>query len=267
MVLRRVFCALAVAGAVSACSHRQAVVEEPQSQLPPPQASAAPSEPSAPASAWTYEGEKGPASWAAISPEFSQCQGKKQSPVNLAYKKPTKKGPRLDFSYTSSSVTADLSTPIPQLKYNGGNQLLLNGKVYNLDRVEFHSPSEHQLSKNSLSMEIQFHHKALNGGHLATVSVLAIEGRDNPLLGEVWSNMIGGTHTFQFDAGKLIPPNKTFYAYTGSLTSPPCTEGVEWIVFNTPVELSQQQIIAFRSKFPANSRPLQPVNGRKVLNY
>ena len=102
---------------------------------------------------------------------------------------------------------------------------------------------------------------------MAAIAVFAIEGHDNPVIADVLSNMASGTASMQFDAGKLVPPQKTFYHYQGSLTTPPCTEGVEWVVFNTPVELSQQQIVAFRSRFPANARPPQPLNGRKVTNY
>jgi carbonic anhydrase len=273
MVLRHLLCVILLGTLATACSHRRkAVVEEPTS-MPEQQAADAQATQTAPAApmgtySWTYDGPTGPEAWASVNPDYVQCaQGKKQSPVNLAWRKPTKKGARLDFSYSPSAVAIDVSTPVPQLKFAGGNQMLLNGKVYNLDRIEFHSPSEHQLSKNSMSMEIQFIHKAVEGGKMAALAVFAIEGHDNPLLSDVWSAMASGSANMQFDASKLIPPQKTFYSYNGSLTSPPCSENVDWIVFNTPVELSQQQIMAFRSKFAANSRPLQPLNGRKVTNH
>jgi len=271
MAFRHIVFTLVLGALIGACSHRRAVVEEPQVTPEEPPQAQAPAEPVAPPSNfnWTYEGDKGPQAWGTVSPDYIQCgQGKKQSPINLNWRKPVKKGkPRLDFSYTPSKVDIDISTPIPQIKFGAGNQLLLNGKVYNLERIEFHSPSEHNLSKNAMSMEIQFIHKSANSPNMAALSIFAIEGHENSLLGEVWTHFANGTTGFQFDAGKLIPPSKTFYHYQGSLTSPPCTEGVDWIVFNTPVELSQQQIVAFRSRFPANNRPLQPVGVRKISNH
>lgn len=269
MVVRHLLCMIFLSLVATGCMHRRSVVvEEPQT------ATAAeaqlPEAPTAPAGTypWTYEGPTGPEAWGSINPDYIQCaQGKKQSPINLAWKKPNKKGARLDFSYSPSAASIDLSTPVPQIRFNGGNQMLLNGKVFNLDRIEIHSPSEHQLSKNTMSLEIQFIHKAIEGGKMAALSVFAIEGHDNPLLQEVWNSLTSGNSTLQFDASKLIPPQKTFYSYEGSLTTPPCTEGVDRIVFNTPVELSQQQILAFRSKFPANARPVQPINGRKITNH
>jgi carbonic anhydrase len=258
--LKIAFCALIA----TACSHKPAVVEEPAS----PQPTATEPIP-APTYAWDYEGEKNADNWASLNPGNALCAtGKKQSPINLAWRKPNKKAPRMDFSYTATPAVADLSSPVPTLKFNGANQLLLNGKVYNLDRIEFHSPSEHQLSKNAMSMEIQFIHKAVSGDAMVGLAIFAIEGRENSLLNDVWNHFANPTPAgMSFDASPLIPPQKTHYHYMGSLTSPPCSESVEWVVFNTPTELSKEQIMAFRSKFAANSRPVQNLNGRKITNY
>lgn len=250
------------------CSSNPAVEETPapvQAEEPAP-----PPPPPAPEKtyAWGYEGDKGPDRWASLNPDYISCEkGKKQSPVNLTWKAPIKKSPRLDFSYTNAQATVDTTTMVPKLIFSGANQLLLNGKVFNLESIEFHSPSEHQLSNNPLSMEIEFVHKAISGGGVAILSVFAIEGHDNSLLNEIWPTFSAGTGTLQLDASKLIPPTKTYYHYVGSMTTPPCSEGVEWIVYNTPMEASRDQIVAFRSLFPANNRPIQPLNGRKVTNH
>ncbi len=267
MNLHRIFASVPLVIIAASCSHKPAVIEEPTS--PPPMTTAQQEPLPSPTHAWGYEGEKGADTWASLSPENALCAtGKRQSPISLAWRKPSKKMPRMDFSYTPTPAVADLSTPVPTLKFNGANQLLLNGKVFNLDRVEFHSPSEHQLSKNTMSLEIQFIHKAVSGNAMAALSIFAIEGRENSLLNDVWAQLTNPTPAgMTFDASLLIPPQKTHYHYQGSLTSPPCTEGVEWIVFNTPTELSKEQIMAYRSKFAANSRPTQPLNGRKITNY
>jgi carbonic anhydrase len=265
MKLQHIFTLATMAIFVNACSSKPAVIEEPASPQPSAAAEPIPS----PAFAWGYEGEKAAENWAMLNPGNALCAtGKKQSPINLAWRKPSKKAPRMDFSYTAVPAVADLTSPVPSLKISGGNQLLLNGKVFNLERIEFHSPSEHQLSKNAMSMEIQFIHKAVSGETMAALSIFAIEGRENSLLNDVWAQFMNPTPAgMTFDANLLVPPQKTHYSYKGSLTSPPCTEGVDWIVFNTPTELSKEQILAFRSKFAANSRPTQPLNGRKITNH
>ncbi len=253
------------------CSSKPAVVEETTStEVPAPPAPSEPPPPQAPTAnyPWGYEGEVGPSNWASLNPDYAFCgKGKKQSPINLVFRSPTKKSPRLDFSYTNAQAQVENNSLVPKLMFSGANQLLLNGKVYNLEHIEFHSPSEHTLSGTTLSMEIQFVHKAINGGGMAILSVFAIEGRENPVFADLWSQFNTGSGTIQLDASKMIPPQKTYYHYKGSLTSPPCTEGVEWIVYNTPAELSRDQIVAFRSKFQPNNRPVQPLNGRKVMNH
>ncbi|MCC6137821.1 MAG: carbonic anhydrase family protein [Bdellovibrionaceae bacterium] len=270
MILRLMITAVVTSSfVITGCNSRPAVVEETTSTAP---AAPAPVEPpTAPAAAsfpWGYEGEIAPENWANLNPDYAFCgKGKKQSPINLVFKNPVKQAPRMDFSYTNAQAQVDTSTLVPKLLFSGANQLLLNGKVYNLEHMEFHSPSEHLLSGTALSMEIQFVHKAINGGSAAVLSVFVIEGRENPMFSELWNQFTSGSGTIQLDASKLIPPSKTYYHYTGSLTSPPCTEGVEWIVYNTPAELSRDQIVAFRSKFTANNRPAQPLNGRKVKNH
>lgn len=253
-----------------ACSSKPAVVEETAPAQPEIPAAPSDTQTQVPAAnyPWGYDGEVGPGNWANLNPDYAFCgKGKKQSPVNLVWRSPAKKSPRLDFSYTNAQAQADTSTLVPKLIFSGANQLLLNGKVYNLEHIELHSPSEHTLSGTSLSMELQFVHKALNGGGTAILSVFAIEGRENPIFADLWNQFITGNGTVQLDASKMIPPQKTYYHYKGSLTSPPCTEGVEWIVYNTPAELSRDQIVAFRSKFQPNNRPVQPLNGRKVMNH
>lgn len=274
MSLRTLFTTFLLLSFISmGCSSRPAVVEETApsaqptapSEPPPPLAPAPTATPNYP---WGYDGEIGPGNWANLNPDYAFCgKGKKQSPVNLVFKTPVKKAPRMDFSYTNAQAQVDVASAVPKLIFSGANQLLLNGKVYNLEHIEFHSPSEHTLSGTPLSMEIQFVHRAINGGGTAVIGVFVIEGRENPMFNELWSQFNAGSGTMQLDASKLIPPQKTYYHYTGSLTSPPCTEGVEWIVYNTPAELSREQIVAFRSKFPANNRPVQPLNGRKVKNH
>jgi carbonic anhydrase len=253
----------------AACSHKETQPEAPDLESPAPAVNSETAvAPAAPTEViWSYDGDKGPDHWASLKPEFATCKGKAQSPLNLVWKKPSKKSPRLDFSYSASTAQIDNSNNALSVKLTGSNQLLLNGKVFALDHIEFHSPSEHQLSKTPLTMEMELIHKAIEGNKMAVVSVFAIEGKENPLFSEIWAQAATPNAPFQMDPSRVIPPNKTYYRYKGSLTTPPCNEDVEWVVFNTPMELSAEQIAAYRSKFAPNSRPLQSPNGRKVLNF
>jgi carbonic anhydrase len=259
----------------AACSHKSPPLDAPaaptaEATAPAPahDTATAPAAPTISNLPWSYDGDKGPANWSSIDPTFTACnKGKAQSPLNLTWKKPGKTPPRLDFSYSASTATIENTNNALTVKLTGSNQLLLNGKVFALERIEFHSPSEHQLSKTPLTMEMELIHKAIEGNKMAVVSVFAIEGKENPLFNEIWAQAATPQTPFQMDASRVIPPNKTYYRYQGSLTTPPCTEGVEWVVFNTPMELSPEQIAAYRSKFAPNSRPLQSPNGRKVMNF
>lgn len=265
MVLRHFIFSISTILFITACSSDPPISEESSAapEAAPTEAAQRPTD----SSAWGYTGDKGPEQWSSLSPEFSLCgQGRSQSPINLVWKKPQKGGPRVDYNYTESTATVENTGSTAKIKLSGNNQMLINGQAYNLEMIDFHSPSEHQLSGTPLSLEIQMHHKSMNGDKVAVVSLFAIEGRENALLREVLGQLQGGSG-FQLNASKLLPPRKSFYHYMGSMTTPPCSEGVEWLIYNTPMELSREQIMAFRTLFPQNNRPVQPVNGRKIQNY
>lgn len=276
MALQRIVLGLAFVVFAASCSHKTPAPETPPAEgtqpvgepQPPIEPTPAPGQQASVNLPYTYDGEKGPENWASLNPEYAACgKGKNQSPLNLTWKKPSTKQARLDFSYNTSTAMVDTSTGFLNLKMTGANQLLMNGKVYALERIDFHSPSEHQLSKTSLTMEMQLVHKAVEGNKMAVVSVFAVEGKDNPLFSEIWAQLNNPQTPFQLDPARMIPPTRTHYRYSGSLTTPPCTEGVEWVVFNTPMELSKEQITAYRAKFTPNARPVQKQGSRKVTNY
>lgn len=243
---------------LAACGSSSPVVEETMNKTNP--------EKMAGTALWGYGAMNGPSKWASMNPDYALCdQGRAQSPINLVWSRPQKGAPRVSTSYSESSAQVKNMGFTPRIMISGSNQLSVNGVSYNLEAIDFHSPSEHQLSGTPLSMEIQLMHRAANGAQ-AIISLFAIEGRENALLKEVTTRLKGGSG-FQLNASKLLPPRKSFYHYKGSLTTPPCTEGVDWIVYNTPMELSREQILAFRGVFPQNNRPAQPLNGRPVRNY
>ncbi len=221
---------------------------------------------------WGYEGEKGPENWSAIKPEFLVCKtGKKQSPVNLKWNKP-KAGGEISFQYRPEPLKMIDNGSTVEVGISGASTARLHGKDYSLHHIQFHTPSEHTLSGNALPMEAQFFHKSASGD-LAAVSVILIIGRENAHLKDVFDNLpkekgvLKEKPEVMFDPGHLLPDKLTHYHYVGSLTTPPCTEGVDWFVLNTPVELSKAQILQFRAIYAKNSRPLQSLNGRHVVNY
>jgi carbonic anhydrase len=221
---------------------------------------------------WGYSGVIGPDMWSKLDPSFNLCKtGKRQSPIDLRWSKP-KKGGDIEFNYKSSRPTLIDNGHTLEVRFPAGSIVNVRGKTYELVQMHFHSGSEHNLSGNSLPMEAHFVHKN-EKGELAVIGVIVIEGHANALIQQLWEHWpqkkgqevdIAG---LEFNPESLIPHVHTYYAYDGSLTVPPCTEGVSWNVFNTPLEISKEQLLAFREHYSVNNRPIQPLNGRKVTNY
>lgn len=222
---------------------------------------------------WSYDGSKGPEQWGQIRPEYRLCTtGKNQSPIDLKWSKPKTDGGRIDLTYIKSPLKVLDNGSTIVIKMGAPNKANLHGEEYELEEIRFHSTSEHTLSGNSLPMEAQFVHKNAKG-EIAILSTVLIHGVENPEIEKVWQNLPKGRMTqvevsgIDFNPWGLLPSKFTHYYYLGSLTQPPCTEGVKWFVLNTPVELSERQIVAFRARYDHNARPVQPLNRRKVVNY
>lgn len=220
---------------------------------------------------WAYEGENGPQAWGNLKPEFNVCAiGKRQSPINIE-DAGTLQGPAepLQFNYSASSGTVVNNGHTIQVDLYGDNTLTVRGSVYKLVQFHFHTPSEEQVNYRNYAMVAHLVHKN-NEGQLAVVAVLLDPGVANPLINTVWTympldlndrvRMPGGL----IDMNLLLPKDQRYYQFIGSLTTPPCTEGVLWMVLKTPTQLSKEQIRLFQQLFPNNARPVQPVNGRPV---
>lgn len=261
------------------CSSEPVVVEEtitPDQQAPndlvPPQV--APLEIPKPALnlEWSYAGSNGPSAWGDIRPEYQTCKtGKTQSPVNLKWSKPVS-GNLVKINYVPGQAQIENTGYTLRVRFPSTNSIQHNGETYTLEKMEIRTPTEHTLSGNSLPMEFQLYHKTSNGLKTAMISLIVIEGKPAPWFDEIWNqakalNAGATSGTINVDPGQIIPPAKTYYQYTGSLTHPPCSEGVEWFIFNTPLQLSKEQISSFRQSFNENNRKPQPLNNRKVLNH
>ena len=222
---------------------------------------------------WSYDGDDGPAHWGEISADFHMCRdGRNQSPINLKHDVDAEL-PELVLDYYSSPNLVTNNGHTIQLDLDSGSYLRIpsRGSSFELKQFHFHSPSEHTINGKSFAMEMHFVH-ADEYGELAVVGVMIDEGEENPVLNQLRGFMpehageskkppIGIQET------DLLPPTRDYFYYSGSLTTPPCSEGVGWIVLKKSIEASADQIALFKDRLgPATNRPIQPHNARLVLD-
>lgn len=218
---------------------------------------------------WTYSGEAGPEHWADLSPEFETCgRGKNQSPVDITGARLARL-PEIRFSYALSPLAVIDNGHTIQVNYAPGSTITVDGTTYELVQFHFHHPSEEKIDGKAFDMVAHLVHRNGNG-QLAVVAVLLTSGIPNRLIETIWNNLPSEkgkelkSVEMKLNAADLLPPNRAYYTLQGSLTTPPCTEGVTWYVLQTPVPLSQPQIDKFASIYPLNARPVQPLNRRTV---
>lgn len=218
---------------------------------------------------WEYSGQQGPANWAKLTPEFGQCAGSNQSPIDLNGLVEAQLPP-LTFSYQKGSQQIINNGHTVQINYAKGSILKLDGMDFELKQFHFHAPSENLIKGRSFPLEGHFVH-ANKQGELAVVAVMYEVGQANSTLAQVWQqlpNKVGKlaalSHTIS--ALELLPSNRDYYRFSGSLTTPPCSEGVRWLVLKQPVVVSQAQVDAFKGVMHhPNNRPVQALNGRVIL--
>jgi carbonic anhydrase len=220
---------------------------------------------------WDYEGENGPQAWGKLKPDFSLCAtGKRQSPINIEDNF-TLQGPAeaLQFSYQPSSASVVNNGHTIQVDVFGDNSITVRGSNYKLLQFHFHHPSEERVNYKPFAMVAHLVHKNAEG-QLAVVGVLLEPGTANPLINKVWTYMPldSGDRVRMPDGvlnlSELLPTDQRYYQFMGSLTTPPCSEGVLWMVLKQPVQISKEQLKLFGQLFPNNARPVQPLNGRAV---
>ncbi len=219
---------------------------------------------------WEYEGnEDGPTVWGKLDDRFAACsQGKAQSPINLT-SPVVGSFTNIKFNYMPSALNIFNNGHTVQVNYDAGSSITFNETQYDLLQFHFHHPSEHTLDGKAFAMELHFVHRSA-AGNLAVVGVMIAEGKENEALKTVFDNLPAAKSDPQptelmTDAAKIIPQDAGYYTYTGSLTTPPCTEGVRWLVLDKPVELSAAQIDTFGKIFELDARPVQPLNDRDLL--
>jgi carbonic anhydrase len=219
---------------------------------------------------WGYAGEAGPANWSKIDPKFAMCAlGRNQSPIDLAGLVEADLKP-LKLAYKAGAADIVNNGHTIQVNYVPGSVLTVDGRTFELKQFHFHSPSENRIGSKQFPLEGHLVH-ADKEGNLAVVAVMFQEGAANPLLAKLWEKMPGKAgEKAELPGGlsvaALLPADRDYYRFNGSLTTPPCSEGVWWLVMKKPASVSKKQVEQFSKTIGfANNRPVQPVNARPVL--
>jgi carbonic anhydrase len=218
---------------------------------------------------WDYHGITGPEHWHSLHKNFSMCaQGNTQSPIDIP-EESAKSNLNIEFNYEPSSISLYNNGKTLLINYFAKAKIMLKKRKFKLVRLQFRTPSEHLVSGIEYPMEIQFYHRAADNT-TAIVSVFVQAGQSNALLEKIWNVMPEHLNREiivrekSFDANLLFPQDRTFYFYRGSLTTPPCTENVQWIIFANPIEASAEQLEIFSTILNNNRRPIQETNNRPV---
>jgi carbonic anhydrase len=219
---------------------------------------------------WGYHGRNGTQAWGDLAPGFAVCKlGRLQAPIDIRNADAkTAPLPPIRFSYAPARAVVVNNGHSIQVEIPAGGQLALEDGEYTLEQFHFHAPSEEKIDGKPYAMVAHLVHRNAQG-KLAVVAVLMKQGAANAALKPVFDHMPGrpgGKHALQahLNLTDLLPADRAYYRFKGSLTTPPCSEEVSWQVLKQPVEISKAQLAAFRKLYPMNARPTQPLNGRTV---
>ncbi len=239
----------------------RAARSQPQEQPPPPAIAHGYAH-------WSYEGEGAPANWAKLRGDYATCgSGRRQSPIDI------RDGIRVDlepiaFDYKLSQFRIVDNGHTIEVNVGEGSSISVMGRTYRLQRFSFHRPGEERINGRTFDMGIQFEHQD-DEGRKAVVAVLLEKGAENPLIQTLWNNLplevdqdVGPAVAIDLKA--LLPENRAYYTYMGSLTTPPCTEDVLWMVLKQSMPISADQVAIFARLYKNNARPVQPSNGRLI---
>lgn len=217
---------------------------------------------------WSYEGAGGPENWGKLGADNAACSsGKRQSPIDIRDGIGVDLEP-IQFAYRAANFSVIDNGHTVQVSLAGGSISLL-GKSYQLIQFHFHRPSEERVSGKAFDMVAHLVHKS-EDGKLAVLAVLLEQGNDNSLIQTVWNNLPLEKNEavrppgLTLDLGQLLPENRSYYTYMGSLTTPPCSEGVLWLVLKQPQQMSSDQLAIFARLYKNNARPIQPAAGRLI---
>ena len=219
---------------------------------------------------WGYGGANGPEHWGSLDKDFATCQtGRQQSPIDIRAPKLADLRP-IQFAYRATPLQIINNGHTIQIDYAPGSSMTVGGRRYELKQFHFHHPSEEKINGKGYAMVAHLVHAAADGSVAVVAVLLDAGGAANPLMSRIWQHLparegpeqkLDGV---QIDVTGLLPADRGYYTFAGSLTTPPCTENVTWFVLKTPEPISQEQADAFGRIYPLNTRPTQPLNGRDV---
>jgi len=221
------------------------------------------------AAEWSYSGESGPAHWGDLSPEYVLAKdGQQQSPIDIQTAA-NQELPQLTLDYKPSKINLVYNGHTIEETEDQGSSLVVDGHQYAFKQFHFHAPSEHTIDGKHAEMEMHLVHID-DDGQIAVIGVMINEGTENSAFEPVWNYLpTSENKRLQYDAvvdaQAMLPKDLDYYHYAGSLTTPPCSEGVRWYLLTTPIELSKQQIDRFKAIIDNNNRPVQPLNRRVVV--
>ncbi|WP_232730723.1 carbonic anhydrase [Janthinobacterium sp. 64] len=217
---------------------------------------------------WSYEGESGPANWSKINVDWAKCgNGSRQSPIDIRDGMKVELE-QISFDYRPSSFSVVDNGHTVQVGVSGGNYITVQNRMFELQQFHFHRPSEERINGKAFEMVVHLVHRDAEG-RLAVLALLLERGAPQATIQTVWNNLpLEKFETMQptilLDPAEMLPARRDYYTYMGSLTSPPCSEGVLWLVMKQPVQASPAQMALFSRLYPLNARPIQPASGRII---
>ncbi|MBH2067328.1 MAG: carbonic anhydrase family protein [Burkholderiales bacterium] len=217
---------------------------------------------------WSYEGDSGPASWSKINVDWAKCgNGSRQSPIDIRDGMKVELE-QISFDYHPSSFNVVDNGHTVQVGVSGGNYITVQNRMFELQQFHFHRPSEERINGKAFEMVVHLVHRDAEG-RLAVLALLLERGAPQATIQTVWNNLpLEKFETMQptilLDPAEMLPARRDYYTYMGSMTSPPCSEGVLWLVMKQPVQASPAQMALFSRLYPLNARPIQPANGRII---
>jgi carbonic anhydrase len=219
---------------------------------------------------WSYDGNEGPSHWGDLNPYFAPCKnGHRQSPIDI--RNPQKADlPPIRFDYKPSPLHIIDNGHTIMINNAPGSSFRVGDKQYALKQFHFHRPSEEKINGKTYDMVMHLVH-ADQDGNLAVVAILLESGKNNPLIQELWNNFPKEKEkeerldTITINVANLLPADLGYYTFSGSLTTPPCSENVTWFVLKQPITVTGEEIEQFTKLYRHDARPTQPLYDRVVL--
>ena len=220
---------------------------------------------------WSYQGKTGPLDWGKLDPAYRVCaKGHEQSPIDIRGAHLNKALQPIEFHYISGPVKLENTGNTVRVYVDPGSYIVYDGVRYDLQQFHFHPPSEEAVKGKLTDMVVHIVHKSAEG----KMAVIAVRftmdrGDSNAVMAALWPHLPTRTGETEkvadmINPGGFLPADRGYWTYMGSLTAPPCTEGVRWFVFEDVLSVSRAQLRAFTAIFPMNSRPLQDPHGRRI---